>query len=139
MNTDNSTNYLLNHAHELDYNNIRIINLYSTVFKEKPSTKRLHESDKNMKHIQSLLAELNPKDTDFVLACVLALRGAERLDDVQTLQRLRLTLLRGLGRGLVAQGVGHRVEIDLLQKRIDRLGAHLGDELVGIRIVERRT
>lgn len=68
MNTDNSTNYLLNHAHELGYNDIRIINLYSTVFKAKPSTKRLHESDKNMEHIQSLLTELNPKDTDFVLA-----------------------------------------------------------------------
>ena len=66
MNTDNSTNYLLNHAHELGYNDIRIINLYSTVFKAKPSTKRLHESDENMKHIQSLLTELNPKDTDFV-------------------------------------------------------------------------
>ena len=71
------------------------------------------------------------------LGLVLALRGAERLDDVQTLQRLRLTLLRGLGRGLVAQGVGHRVEVHLLQQRVDGLGAHHGDELVGVRIVER--
>ena len=67
---------------------------------------------------------------------VLALRGAERLDDVQTLQGFGLALLRGLGRGLVAQGVGHRVEVYLLQERVDGLGAHLGNELVGIRVVE---
>ena len=71
------------------------------------------------------------------LGLVLALRSTERLDDVQALQRLGLTLLRGLGRGLVAQRIGHRVEVHLLEQRVDRLGAHLGDELVGVRIVER--
>ena len=67
---------------------------------------------------------------------VLALRSAERLDDVQALQGFGLTLLRGLGRGLVTQGVGHRVEVDLFQQRVDGLGTHLRDELVGIRVVE---
>ena len=71
------------------------------------------------------------------LGLVLALRSAERLDDVQTLQRLGLTLLRSLGRSLVTQRVGHRIEVHLLQQRIDRLGAHHGDELVGVRIVQR--
>ena len=39
------------------------------------------------------------------LGFVLAVRGAERLDDVQALQRLALTLLRRLFRSLVAQGI----------------------------------
>ena len=68
---------------------------------------------------------------------VLAVRRAERLDDVQALQRLGLTLLRGLGRGLMAQRIGHRVEVHLLEQRVDRLGAHLCHELVGVRVVER--
>ena len=68
---------------------------------------------------------------------VLALRRTERLDDVQALERFALTLLRRFGRSLVAQCIGHRVEVDLLQERIDRLGAHLCDELVGVAVVER--
>ena len=74
---------------------------------------------------------------DHPLGLVLALRGAERLDDVQALERLGLALLRRLGRGLVAQRVGHRVEVHLLEQREDRLGAHLCDELVRIAVVER--
>ena len=68
---------------------------------------------------------------------VLAVRSAERLDDVQALQRFALALLRRLGRGLVPQRIGHRIEIHLLQQRVDRLGTHLGDEFVGIRIIQR--
>ena len=71
------------------------------------------------------------------LGPVLAVRGAERLNHVEALERLGLALLRGLGRGLVAQGVRHRVEVDLLQKRIDGFGTHLGDELVGVAVVKR--
>ena len=86
-------------------------------------------------------AQLGRDDGDHLqhhpLGFVQPVRSAERLDDVQALQRLALTLLRGLGRSLVTQGVGHRIEVDLLQERVDRLGTHLGDELVGVRIVER--
>ena len=71
------------------------------------------------------------------LGLVLALGSTERLDDVQTLQGFRLALLRSLGRRLVAQGVGHRIEVHLLQKRVDRLGAHHGHELVGIAVIQR--
>ena len=71
------------------------------------------------------------------LGLVLAVRGSERLNHVEALERLGLALLRRLGRGLVAQGVRHRVEVDLLQKRIDGFGTHLGDELVGVAVVKR--
>ena len=70
------------------------------------------------------------------LGFVAAVRGTERLDDVQALERFALTLLRSLGRGLVAQRVGHRVEIHLLEQGVDRLGAHLGHELVRVVVVE---
>ncbi len=68
---------------------------------------------------------------------VLALRSAERFDDVQALQRFRLALLRGLGRRLMTQGVGHRVEVHLLQQRVNRLGTHHRHELVRVAVVER--
>ena len=68
---------------------------------------------------------------------VLTLRRAERLDDVQALEGFALTLLRSLGRSLVTQRVGHRIEVHGLQKRVDRLGAHLRDELVGIAVIQR--
>ena len=63
-------------------------------------------------------------------------RLAERLDNMQPLQRLGLTLLGSLRSGLVAERIGQLVQIHALQQRIDRLGAHLRDELVRIAVVE---
>ena len=37
----------------------------------------------------------------------------------------------------MTQGIGHGIQIDLLKQRIDRLGTHLGHELVGIAVIER--
>lgn len=36
--------------HELGYNDIRIINLFSKVFERKPSLKQLRESQDNISH-----------------------------------------------------------------------------------------
>ena len=71
------------------------------------------------------------------LRLVLTVRGAERLDDVKTLQSLGLTLLRRLLRGAITQCVRHRVEVHLLKQREDCLATHIGYELVWIVIVER--
>ncbi len=71
------------------------------------------------------------------LGFVPAFRSTEHLDHIQAFERLALALLRSLGRSLVTQGIGHGIQIDLLKQRIDRLGTHLGDELVGIAVIER--
>ena len=47
---DSSTMYLLNHMHELGYNDIRIVNLFGKVFERKPSLKQLRESQDNISH-----------------------------------------------------------------------------------------
>ena len=71
------------------------------------------------------------------LGFVPAFRSTEHLDHIQTFERLALALLRGFRRSLVTQGIGHGIQIDLLKQRIDRLGTHLGHELVGIAVIER--
>ncbi len=70
------------------------------------------------------------------LGFVQAVRGAERLDDVQLLQSLALALLRRLGRSLVAQRVRHGIQIHRLQQLVYGLAAHLGDELLRIAVVQ---
>ena len=71
------------------------------------------------------------------LGFVPAFRSTEHLDHIQAFERLALALLRGFRRSLVTQGIGHGIQIDLLKQRIDRLGTHLGHELVGIAVIER--
>ena len=73
---------------------------------------------------------------DHPLGLIDAVRCAECLDHVQALQRLALTLLRGLGACLVAQCIRHRVQIYLLQQSVDCLGTHLSDKLVRIAVVQ---
>ena len=70
------------------------------------------------------------------LRLVTALGGAKPLNDLKTLEGLVLALLRRLVAGLVAQVVGELVKVNLLKEHLESLGAHLGDELIGVVIVE---
>ena len=63
-------------------------------------------------------------------------RFAECFHNVQALECFGLALLRGLRAGLVAQRIGELVEVHALQQRVDRFGAHHGDELVRVGVVE---
>ena len=72
-----------------------------------------------------------------VLVAVLAAAVTEGLNHLQALQSLCLALYGCLGAGLVAQLVRESVEVQVSQKLIDSLGTHLGDELVGIAVLEK--
>ena len=59
-------------------------------------------------------------------------RLAERVDDLQPLGVLQLLLDRRLRAHLVAQLVGEPLDADALEQLLDRLGAHLGPELLAV-------
>ena len=63
-------------------------------------------------------------------------RSQERIDHLQAFQSLGLALLRTVGIGAVAQFGGKGREIYILQEVVDGVGAHLGDELVGVVVLE---
>ena len=65
---DVSTMHLLNHAQELGWGEVRIVNLYSKVFSEKPKVKQLSDNDNNLSYIEELLEEQDIKDYDIVIA-----------------------------------------------------------------------
>ena len=70
------------------------------------------------------------------LGAALAVRRAERLYHLQTLQRLLLALYgRSLARD-VAQLITQRIQVDIAEQIVDSLCAHLRDELLGVGIVE---
>ena len=73
---------------------------------------------------------------DHPLGTVGVAAGAERLDHLQTLERLGLALLRRVVVGPSAQFLSQQVEVEACEQIVDSLGTHLGDELVGVGIVE---
>ena len=70
--------------------------------------------------------QYHPFRTVDILAC------AECFNNLKTLQRLCLTLLRRIAVCTVAQLVRQAVEVKVLQKHIDCLCTHLYDELVRV-------
>lgn len=65
---DVSTMHLLNHAEELGWSEIRIVNLYSRVFAVKPTASQLEEDTKNLSYIEAILEEEGIKEYDLVIA-----------------------------------------------------------------------
>lgn len=65
---DVSTLHLLNHAEELGWGEIRIINLYPRVFKSKPTVAQLTESNENFEYIKDMLKGADIPDYDIVIA-----------------------------------------------------------------------
>jgi hypothetical protein len=66
----------------------------------------------------------------------LLLRLAEGLDHLQALERVGLALLARLGAHLHAQVGGILLQVYALEERLDGLAADLGDELLGVVVVE---
>ena len=60
----------------------------------------------------------------------------ERFDNLQALRKLHLLLLRILALHLDAKFFRQRVDVDALQKFLDRFGAHHRDELSGIFLLQ---
>ncbi len=65
---DMSTMHLLNHVQELGWGEVRIVNLYSRVFSEKPKVNQLTDNDNNLSYIEEILEETDIKDYDIVIA-----------------------------------------------------------------------
>lgn len=65
---DASTMHLINHCKELGWSEVSVVNLYSTVFDEKPSVARLNEDCNNMAYIEEFLEKDNIKEYDIVIA-----------------------------------------------------------------------
>ena len=55
---DVSTMHLLNHVQELGWSEVRIVNLYSKVFSEKPTVNQLTDNDNNLSYILKLIGRL---------------------------------------------------------------------------------
>lgn len=65
---DISTLHLLNHASELGWGEIRIVNLYPYVFNRKPRVSELHESVENTEYIRDIFTSKDIEDYDIVIA-----------------------------------------------------------------------
>lgn len=65
---DLSAMHLINHADELGWGEVRIINLYSKVFSSKPSVKELKSDVENTAYIRAIFEEEAVKDYDIVIA-----------------------------------------------------------------------
>ena len=65
---DVSTMHLLNHAGELGWSEMRIVNLYSTVFTAKPTASQLGEDVENLSYIEAVLEEEDIGSYDLVIA-----------------------------------------------------------------------
>lgn len=65
---DVSTMHLMNHVQELGWSEVRIVNLYSRVFSEKPTVSRLSADDNNLSYIEEILEEKDIGGYDIVIA-----------------------------------------------------------------------
>lgn len=65
---DISTMHLLNHAHELGWGEVRIVNLYPYIFNKKPGVSDLHESVENVEYIRDILTGKDIEEYDIVIA-----------------------------------------------------------------------
>lgn len=80
---DNSTLFLLNHAKELGYSTIRILNIFPNVFKSKPLVKQLRQCDENMTYIESVLDGEKGKGTDVIIAWGTSLKSNETVNVIK--------------------------------------------------------
>lgn len=79
----NSILFLLNHAKELGYNTIRILNIFPNVFKSKPLVKQLRHCDDNMSYIESVLDEEKDTGADIIVAWGASLKSNETANAIK--------------------------------------------------------
>lgn len=65
---DVSTMHLMNHVQELGWGEVRIVNLYSKVFSEKPKVNELEEDSSNLSYIEEILEEPDIGEYDIIIA-----------------------------------------------------------------------
>ena len=65
---DLSTMHILNHVGDFGWNEMIMVNLYSTVFEGKPLVSQLNEDDSNMAYIEEILERENIHEYDIVIA-----------------------------------------------------------------------
>lgn len=65
---DVSTMHLLNHANELGFGEMRIVNLYPRVFSKRPTALELEESVENLEYIKDILTCAEIGEYDIVIA-----------------------------------------------------------------------
>jgi len=68
MNMDLSTMHLMNHANELGFGTVRIVNLYSTIYNSKPLAKSLETEATNIKYILNILDSPDISEYNIVIA-----------------------------------------------------------------------
>lgn len=95
---DVSTMHLLNHVQELGWCEVRIVNLYSKVFAEKPKVSQLTDNNNNLSYIEEILEEQDIKDYDIVIAWGNTLAG-----HAQTVHAKTDILTMMKNRGLIKQ------------------------------------
>lgn len=66
--SDLSTMHLLNHTNEFGWGEMTIVNLYSTVFDEKPLVSQLGEDSSNIAYIEEILEREDITKKDIVIA-----------------------------------------------------------------------
>lgn len=114
---DNSTLFLLNHARELGYNYIRILNIYPNVFSRKPLSKQLRHSSENMEYIKSVLNSEKEKETDIIIAWGTSLKTND------TTNEIKAEIIRMISQIGLEQNLKHFIGIGL--DREERLTPHM--------------
>lgn len=95
---DVSTMHLINHVQELGWGEVRIVNLYSKVFSEKPKVSELAEDSSNLSYIEEILEEPDIKEYDIIIAW-----GNTLTTHTQTIHAKADLLAMMKGKGLVKQ------------------------------------
>lgn len=92
---DNSTMHLMNHIDELDWQDVRIVNLYANVFEGKPRVTDLNDAESSLAYIKEILEEPDIAEYEIVIAWGSALLNHK------TTMKLKLELLKAIkDRGL---------------------------------------
>ena len=123
---DNSTLFLLNHARELGYNCIRILNIYPNVFSRKPLSKQLRHSSENMEYIKSVLNSEKENGTDITIAWGTSLKTNDTTNEIKA-EVISMILQIGLEQNLKHfTGIGLDME-EKLTPHMLWLGLHCKD------------
>lgn len=65
---DLSAMHLMNHSTDLGWNDVRVVNLYSNVFAQKPLVGELNNATSSLAYIEEILEEKDIKDYEIVIA-----------------------------------------------------------------------
>lgn len=87
--------HLMNHIDELDWQDVRIVNLYANVFEGKPRVTDLNDAESSLAYIKEILEEPDIAEYEIVIAWGSALLNHK------TTMKLKLELLKAIkDRGL---------------------------------------